>query len=76
MPRKKPSKALNQRQKGRIDAIRKRRSEQMATRQSKEWDNLKNGDLEAPEEGLVIANFGLNVEVECKQGKKGHANLL
>ncbi|MBF0446574.1 MAG: ribosome small subunit-dependent GTPase A [Magnetococcales bacterium] len=70
MPRKKPSKALNLRQKGRIEAIRQRRSDRMLSRQSADWDRLANTDLSAPEEGLVIAHFGLNVEVENAQGER------
>ena len=70
MPRKKPSKALNLRQKERIDTIRKRRSDRMQSRQQEEWDSLSNSTLSAPKEGLVIAHFGLNIEVETDSGER------
>ncbi|MBF0454651.1 MAG: ribosome small subunit-dependent GTPase A [Magnetococcales bacterium] len=68
MPRKKPSKGLNHRQKERIDLIRQRRSDRVISRQRAEWDLLADTTLEGPEEGLVIAHFGLNVEVEDLKG--------
>jgi ribosome biogenesis GTPase / thiamine phosphate phosphatase len=68
MPRKKSSRTINQRQKERINAIRQRRSDRIATRQEERWDILNQATLGKPEEGLVIAHFGLNVEVENSEG--------
>ncbi|MBF0379393.1 MAG: small ribosomal subunit biogenesis GTPase RsgA [Magnetococcales bacterium] len=68
MPRKKTPRTINQRQKERINAIRQRRSDQITARQEENWDILKQADLGKPEEGMVIAHFGLNVEVEDSSG--------
>ena len=70
MPRKKPSKALNQRQKERIDQIRKRRSDRITARQHEQYNLLAETTIGTPEEGLVIAHFGLNVEVENHKGDR------
>ncbi|MBF0358024.1 MAG: small ribosomal subunit biogenesis GTPase RsgA [Magnetococcales bacterium] len=68
MPRKKSSRTINHRQKERISAIRQRRSDRINARQEEGWEILNESTLGSPEEGLVIAHFGLNVEVENQQG--------
>ncbi|MBF0446104.1 MAG: small ribosomal subunit biogenesis GTPase RsgA [Magnetococcales bacterium] len=68
MPRKKTARTINHRQKERINAIRQRRSDRIVARQEEEWDILDRATLGKPEEGLVIAHFGLNVEVENSNG--------
>lgn len=70
MPRKKSGQDLNARQKERIDAIRKRRADRLATRKQERWESLAQAPLDDPQEGLVITHFGLNVEVENIQGER------
>lgn len=58
---------LNRRQSWRIEKIQEERANRAARRESRLVDELEGGDLGREQEGLVIAHFGVQVEVEARQ---------
>lgn len=68
MIRKKRDRSLTLHQRERIVAIQKRRADSLAARSDAQLQSLTNAILGEDEEGLVIAHFGLNVEVEDSKG--------
>ena len=60
---------LNRRQKWRIEKIQGERSARAAKRESYAVESLAGGDLGPEQTGLVLANFGVQVEVEALEGE-------
>ncbi|MFC3608623.1 small ribosomal subunit biogenesis GTPase RsgA [Stutzerimonas tarimensis] len=61
---------LNRRQSWRIEKIQQERASRAARRESKALDELEGGDLGPEQTGLVIAHFGVQVEVEALIGEQ------
>ncbi|HLD64686.1 MAG TPA: small ribosomal subunit biogenesis GTPase RsgA [Pseudomonas sp.] len=60
---------LNRRQNWRIDKIQCERAARAAKRESHTLETLEGGDLGPEQIGLVIAHFGVQVEVEAQEGE-------
>ncbi|VXC16083.1 ribosome small subunit-dependent GTPase A [Pseudomonas sp. 8Z] len=60
---------LNRRQSWRIEKIQGERAARAAKRESRAVEALEGGDLGPEQTGLVIAHFGVQVEVEALQGE-------
>jgi ribosome biogenesis GTPase len=60
---------LNRRQNWRIEKIQGERASRAAKRESLTLETLEGGDLGPEQTGLVIAHFGVQVEVEATQGE-------
>ena len=60
---------LNRRQNWRIEKIQGERAASAAKRESKAVEALEGGDLGPEQTGLVIAHFGVQVEIEGLQGE-------
>ncbi|UVE17560.1 small ribosomal subunit biogenesis GTPase RsgA [Pseudomonas sp. LS44] len=60
---------LNRRQNWRIEKIQGERAARAAKRESHALDELEGGDLGPEQFGLVIAHFGVQVEVEAIEGE-------
>ncbi|MBM7061222.1 small ribosomal subunit biogenesis GTPase RsgA [Pseudomonas sp. UL073] len=58
---------LNRRQNWRIEKIQTERAARAAKRESQALDALEGGDLGPEQTGLVIAHFGVTVEVEAEE---------
>jgi ribosome biogenesis GTPase len=61
---------LNRRQNWRIEKIQGERAARAAKRESQTLETLEGGDLGPEQTGLVIAHFGVQVEVEAKDGEQ------
>jgi len=61
---------LNRRQAWRIDKIQNERADRVAKRESHAVEVLEGGDLGPEETGLIIAHYGVQVEVEAQQGER------
>ncbi|KIL03992.1 GTPase RsgA [Stutzerimonas stutzeri] len=59
---------LNRRQSWRIEKIQEERAARAARRESRAQEELEGGELGAEQAGLVIAHFGVQVEVEAQDG--------
>ncbi|MGM3386396.1 small ribosomal subunit biogenesis GTPase RsgA [Stutzerimonas stutzeri] len=59
---------LNRRQSWRIEKIQEERAARAARRESRVIEELEGGDLGPEQTGLVIAHFGVQVEVEALDG--------
>ncbi|MBA1273517.1 small ribosomal subunit biogenesis GTPase RsgA [Stutzerimonas azotifigens] len=60
---------LSRRQSWRIEKIQEERASRAARRESKALEELEGGDLGPEQTGLVIAHFGVQVEVEAQDGE-------
>ncbi|PZP26361.1 small ribosomal subunit biogenesis GTPase RsgA [Pseudomonas kuykendallii] len=60
---------LNRRQSWRIEKVQEERAARAAKRESRALDELEGGDLGPEQTGLVIAHFGVQVEVEAEEGE-------
>ncbi|TBU87271.1 small ribosomal subunit biogenesis GTPase RsgA [Phytopseudomonas dryadis] len=60
---------LNRRQNWRIEKIQGERAARAAKRESRVMETLEGGDLGPEQTGLVIAHFGVQVEVEATDGE-------
>ncbi len=60
---------LNRRQNWRIEKIQEERAARAARRESRALEELEGGDLGPEQFGLVIAHFGVQVEVEAQEGE-------
>lgn len=60
---------LTRRQSWRIEKIQEERAARAAKRESRALDELEGGDLGPEQNGLVIAHFGVQVEVEALEGE-------
>jgi len=60
---------LNRRQSWRIEKIQEERAARAARRESRALEELEGGDLGPEQTGLVIAHFGVQVEVEALEGE-------
>ncbi|WP_287029538.1 small ribosomal subunit biogenesis GTPase RsgA [Pseudomonas sp. UBA6310] len=60
---------LNRRQSWRIEKVQEERAARAAKRESRALDELEGGDLGPEQTGLVIAHFGVQVEVEAVDGE-------
>ena len=60
---------LTRRQSWRIEKVQGERAARAAKRESKALDDLEGGDLGPEQTGLVIAHFGVQVEVEAIEGE-------
>ncbi|WP_447594359.1 small ribosomal subunit biogenesis GTPase RsgA [Aquipseudomonas campi] len=60
---------LTRRQSWRIDKVQEERAARAAKRESRLLDELEGGDLGPEQTGLVIAHFGVQVEVEALEGE-------
>ncbi|SDI56546.1 ribosome biogenesis GTPase [Pseudomonas flavescens] len=60
---------LNRRQNWRIEKIQGERAARAAKRESRVVETLEGGDLGSEQTGLVIAHFGVQVEVEATDGE-------
>ncbi|TLX64554.1 ribosome biogenesis GTPase RsgA [Stutzerimonas nosocomialis] len=60
---------LSRRQSWRIEKIQEERAARAARRESKALEELEGGDLGPEQTGLVIAHFGVQVEVEAQDGE-------
>ncbi|WP_241693274.1 GTPase RsgA, partial [Pseudomonas syringae] len=60
---------LNRRQNWRIEKIQGERAARAAKRESATLETLEGGDLGPEQTGLVIAHFGVQVEVEAQEGE-------
>ncbi|WP_282338697.1 small ribosomal subunit biogenesis GTPase RsgA [Pseudomonas sp. PS02288] len=60
---------LNRRQSWRIEKVQEERAARAAKRESRTLDELEGGDLGPEQTGLVIAHFGVQVEVEAEDGE-------
>ncbi len=60
---------LTRRQSWRIEKIQEERAARAAKREARAVDELEGGDLGAEQHGLVIAHFGVQVEVEALEGE-------
>lgn len=70
MIRKKRGRALTRRQKGRIAASQEVREKKLAQHDAQPLPEVLDVPLGEQEEGLVIAHYGLNIEVEDHQGAR------
>lgn len=61
---------LSRRQNWRIEKIQEERAARAAKRESRMLDELEGGDLGPEQIGLVIAHFGVQVEVEALDGEQ------
>ena len=61
---------LTRRQSWRIEKIQEERAARAAKRESRALDELEGGDLGPEQTGLVIAHFGVQVEVEALEGEQ------
>ncbi|MDE3737538.1 MULTISPECIES: small ribosomal subunit biogenesis GTPase RsgA [Pseudomonas] len=61
---------LSRRQSWRIEKIQEERAARAAKRESRALDELEGGDLGPEQTGLVIAHFGVQVEVEALEGEQ------
>ncbi|MBB1518073.1 small ribosomal subunit biogenesis GTPase RsgA [Aquipseudomonas guryensis] len=61
---------LTRRQSWRIDKVQEERAARAAKRESRMIDELEGGDLGPEQIGLVIAHFGIQVEVEALDGEQ------
>ena len=61
---------LSRRQNWRIEKIQEERAARAAKRESRMLDELEGGDLGPEQTGLVIAHFGVQVEVEALDGEQ------
>lgn len=61
---------LNRRQNWRISKIQDERAARAAKRESRALEELEGGDLGPEQTGLVIAHFGVQVEVEARDGER------
>lgn len=68
MIRKKNNKTLTLQQRNRIQSIQTKKAEKRALQKEALFQELSNHSLSEEREGLVIAHFGLNVEVEDHEG--------
>lgn len=59
---------LSRRQSWRIEKIQEERAARAAKRESRALEELEGGDLGPEQTGLVIAHFGVQVEVEAQEG--------
>lgn len=59
---------LNRRQSWRIEKIQEERAARAARRETRAIEELEGGDLGPEQTGLVIAHFGVQVEVEASTG--------
>lgn len=59
---------LNRRQSWRIEKIQEERAARAARRESRAQEELEGGELGAEQVGLVVAHFGVQVEVEAQDG--------
>ncbi len=60
---------LSRRQSWRIEKIQEERAARAAKRESRAVEELEGGDLGPEQHGLVIAHFGVQVEVEALEGE-------
>ncbi|MFC5696875.1 small ribosomal subunit biogenesis GTPase RsgA [Pseudomonas sp. GCM10022186] len=60
---------LTRRQSWRIEKIQEERAARAAKRESRALEELEGGDLGPEQTGLVIAHFGVQVEVEALEGE-------
>ncbi|MCF7201135.1 small ribosomal subunit biogenesis GTPase RsgA [Pseudomonas oligotrophica] len=60
---------LSRRQSWRIEKIQEERAARAARRESRALEELEGGDLGPEQHGLVIAHFGVQVEVEALDGE-------
>ncbi|MDF3934203.1 small ribosomal subunit biogenesis GTPase RsgA [Pseudomonas citronellolis] len=60
---------LTRRQSWRIEKIQEERAARAAKRESRAVEELEGGDLGPEQNGLVIAHFGVQVEVEALEGE-------
>lgn len=60
---------LTRRQSWRIEKVQDERAARAAKRESRTVEELQGGDLGEEQNGLVIAHFGVQVEVEALQGE-------
>src|SRR5690606_19195767 len=60
---------LTRRQSWRIEKVQEERAARAAKRESRLLDELEGGDLGPEQTGLVIAHFGVQVEVEALEGE-------
>lgn len=60
---------LSRRQSWRIEKIQEERASRAARRESRALEELEGGDLGPEQTGLVIAHFGVQVEVEADDGE-------
>ena len=60
---------LTRRQNWRIDKVQEERAARAAKRESRMLEELEGGDLGPEQTGLVIAHFGVQVEVEALEGE-------
>jgi ribosome biogenesis GTPase len=65
---------LTRRQSWRIEKIQEERAARAAKRESRALEELEGGDLGPEQTGLVIAHFGVQVEVEALEGE--HAGQI
>lgn len=70
MPRKSVRKHLTQRQRRQLESIHQQRLTRQEERRHEAAESLMTGPLGEMEEGLVIAHYGLNVEVEAADGSR------
>ncbi|SDJ27870.1 small ribosomal subunit biogenesis GTPase RsgA [Pseudomonas indica] len=61
---------LSRRQSWRIEKIQEERAARAAKRESRALEELEGGDLGPEQTGLVIAHFGVQVEVEAQEGEQ------
>lgn len=61
---------LNRRQNWRIEKIQSERAARANKRESRALEELEGGDLGPEQTGLVIAHFGVQVEVEALEGEQ------
>jgi ribosome biogenesis GTPase len=66
---------LSRRQSWRIEKIQEERAARAARRESRLVDELEGGDLGPEQPGLVIAHFGVQVEVENSEGQRYRCHL-
>lgn len=66
---------LNRRQEWRIQKIQDERAARAAKRAERAEEDLEGGDLGPEQTGLVIAHFGVTVEVEGDDGERVRCNL-
>lgn len=60
---------LTRRQSWRIDKVQQERASRAAKREERAMEELQGGDLGEEQNGLVIAHFGVQVEVEALEGE-------
>ena len=60
---------LTRRQSWRIEKVQEERAARAAKRESRLLEELEGGDLGPEQTGLVIAHFGVQIEVEALEGE-------